>query len=232
MKNQGYKRYHFEEIQSTNDYAKTLLDKGENAIILASKQWGGRGTKGRSFSSNEGGVYVTKLDFYQNFPAKKAFEIMAKTATAVCKTLEDYSLSPCIKWPNDIYVSDKKICGILIENAFRGKEISHSIVGVGLNVNNQLESELSDIAVTMQQLLNIPLSPALVAEKLITYLQADFCMQEYLDRIGYLNKKITLLLGEERISATCISVDEEGGLTVEIDGEKRRVTTAEVSLRI
>ncbi len=232
MQKQKYQMYRFDELGSTNDFAKTLLQKREDTFIFAKKQFGGRGTKGRSFSSNEGGVYATKLNFYQNFPAKKAFEIMAKTATAVCKTLEEYSLTPLIKWPNDIYVSDKKICGILIENGFSGANVSYSIVGVGLNVNNCLEETLQSIATTMRQELKKQLPLSEVEEKLISHLQADFQMQEYLKRIGYLRQPITLIIGDERIPATPLFVDEEGGLTVEIQGETRRVTSAEVSLRI
>ena len=102
----------FDEIDSTNEYAKTKRQEGKDLIVTAKRQIGGRGTKGRSFSSEEGGVYLTKLSFYDNFPAKEAFKIMAQAAVAVCETLQYYGLQPKIKWVNDVYVNDKKICGI------------------------------------------------------------------------------------------------------------------------
>lgn len=231
MKTQ-YKLYHFDEIPSTNDFAKTLLNKGENALIFADKQTGGRGTKGRLFSSKIGGVYATKLDFYQNFPAKNAFIIMAKAATAVCKTLEDFGLSPCIKWPNDIYVSDKKICGILIENAFEGNQIKYSIVGVGINVVNDLPPELFEIATTMGLQLQSPPSVDKVKAAFLSRWQEEFSMQDYLSRVGYLGCECYLFMGDERIPATLICVDEQGGLRAKIDGEEKRLTSAEISLRI
>jgi len=147
----------FDEINSTNEYAKKLQEYDENVFILAKKQTSGKGTKGRSFSSNEGGVYLTKVCIHSNFLAKDAFLIMARTAVAVCKTLEDFSLSPKIKWANDVFVSNKKICGILIENVFSGKRIVRSIIGVGLNVNNALPEELEKCATTMQLEKNEPL---------------------------------------------------------------------------
>lgn len=227
-----YKLYQFSCIPSTNNFAKTLIDSGENALIFADEQSGGRGTKGRSFFSKQGGVYATKLDFYQNFPTKNAFEIMAKTAAAVCKTLEDFHLKPCVKWPNDIFVSDKKICGILIENAFDRNTIKYSIVGIGLNVCNELPDELQSIATTMRlQLKNAP-SVEQVKARLLTHLQADFCMQDYLSRVGYLGKECDLLIGDELVPATLLSVDEQGGLHVKMQGEEKRLTSAEISLRI
>ena len=227
-----YEVYHFSSIASTNDFAKTLIPTRQNAIIYADEQFGGRGTKGRSFSSNKGGVYATKLNFYQNYHTKNAFEIMAKTAVAVCKTLEDYGLTACIKWPNDVYVSDKKICGILIENAFSGNQISYSIVGVGLNVCNHLPAELSEIAATMSSFM--PVSPSVdeVRQTLFTHWEADFSMQDYLSRVGYLGQECTLLAGEQSHRAVLLSVDEEGGLHAMVGGEEKRFTSAEISIRI
>ena len=141
---------HFDSIASTQDYAKAHRKNGQGLIVTATEQTGGKGTKGRSFESGKGGVYLSALCFYEGFFAKDAFQIMAGTATAVCETLRTLGLSPVIKWPNDIFVKGKKICGILIENTFSGSEISSSIVGIGLNIHNTLSAELEGIATTVQ----------------------------------------------------------------------------------
>ena len=226
------KRIHFDEISSTNEYAKELRALGQDAVVTADRQTGGRGTKGRSFSSNVGGVYVTKLTFYRDFPAREAFKIMAGAAVAVCETLEFYGLHPVIKWVNDIYVNDKKICGILIENVFSGNTVSSSIVGIGLNVCNILPNDLERIATTMSQALNKDVSVSEVRERLIENLSAQKDVDEYLKRIGYMGRKATVICGENSMPATLLSVDAEGGLWAEIDGEKRRFAAAEVSLRL
>ncbi len=228
----GIKRIRFETILSTNEYAKELRALGEDVVITADMQTGGRGTKGRSFSSDVGGVYVTKLTFYKDFPAREAFKIMAGAAVAVCETLEFYGLCPVIKWVNDIYVDDKKICGILIENVFSGNAVSSSIVGIGLNVSNVLPKELEGIATTMAQKMKNPPPVAEVRERLIEYLSQPKGVDEYLARIGYMGRQVTVVFGEERLPATLLSVDNEGGLWVEIDGEKRRFTAAEISLQL
>lgn len=234
------KRIRFAEIGSTNEYAKLLRAEGRDVVITADRQTGGRGTKGRSFSSDEGGVYVTKLSFYRNFPARFAFRIMAGAAVAVCETLEFYGLRPVIKWVNDIYVNDKKICGILIENVFSGEKVSSSVVGAGLNVSNILPKQLKGIATTMSDLLECVPSVEEVRERLIERLiarlsenpSADGNVEEYRKRIGYMQRRATVIFGEKSLPATLLSVDEEGGLWAEIDGEKRRFAAAEVSLKL
>ena len=108
----------FEEISSTNDYVKEQKKYGENLIVIAKRQTGGRGTKGRSFSSNEGGVYLTKLVFYKNFPAAfpppdappekvrrgwngmlfffrySRIQYNARRQSPACKTPKSYVISP------------------------------------------------------------------------------------------------------------------------------------------
>ena len=139
----------FDEIASTNDCLKEKRAEGIDRIAIAKAQPGGRGTKGRSFSSNVGGLYLSALRFYENLSAKDGFKIMAGAAVAVCKTLKNAGVEPCVKWPNDVHVNGKKICGILIENTLSGDKISSSIVGVGINVSNRLPEELKEIATTL-----------------------------------------------------------------------------------
>ena len=226
------KTLYFDEIPSTNTYAKSLLSTGEDAVIIAKRQTGGRGTKGRSFCSHEGGVYLTKLSFYSDFAAKNAFLIMAAAATAVCKTLEFYGLQPQIKWPNDVFVSGKKICGILIENVFSGSCVSASVVGIGLNVTNPLDDELKDIAITMSQLLKTPPKTDDVTKVLLGFLATPFDMQDYSSRLGFLGSPVTLIEGERRSQVTALGVTERGELIVREKEKTRLVQAGEVSLRI
>ena len=228
----GITRVHFEEVPSTNDYAKEKRGDCKPLFVTASRQSKGRGTKGRSFVSNDGGVYLSALRYYENFPAKEAFKIMAFAAVAVCETLRFYGVAPVIKWANDIFVGDKKICGILLENVFSGSNVASSVVGIGLNVNGRFTGELVEIATTMQAQTGRTFSVEEVTQKLIEELQKERTMAEYLAYIGYMGREVTLILGEEKVRATFLSVDEEGGLLVDFGGEKRRLTTAEVSVRL
>lgn len=224
--------YRFDEIASTNGYAKTLLKTRRDAVILAKRQTDGKGTKGRSFSSNEGGVYLTKLAFYEDFPSKDAFLIMARTATAVCKTLEKFGFQPSIKWPNDVFLKGRKVCGILIENTFFKQKISASIIGVGLNVNNLLPPELKDVAISMQEAGGKEYPLPEVEKALQENLEEPFAMAEYLARLGFMGEEAILIRGEEKKKVTLLSVDEKGVLYVMEDGAQKEVSSGEVSLRL
>lgn len=226
------KTIRLDEIGSTNEYAKSLVSGGEDVVVVARRQTGGRGTKGRIFSSNEGGVYLTKLRFYENFPSKNAFLIMARAAVSVCKTLESFGFAPVIKWANDVFVNDKKICGILIENAFSGGAIAHSVVGIGLNVNNALPEELSEIATTMQKEKNGAFDVEKVLKKLLFVLEEEHDIEEYIQRVGYLHRQVTLIEGERSRTVVLRGVTKTGELVVEDEEKVRAVCAGEVSLKI
>lgn len=225
------KRIDLKETTSTNEVAKSLRERGENLVVTALRQTGGKGTKGRSFSSAAGGVYLTRLTFYENFPAANAFLIMASASVAVCRTLEKYGFEAEIKWPNDVYVHGKKICGILIENTFSGNKISCSVVGIGLNVNNELPPELSGTAISMRSAAGKVFDREETENVLIEESGKIFPMEEYRKRIGFLGRPVLLLSGERKIPARAVDVDERGGLLAEVGREMKRFAAAEVSLR-
>ena len=226
------KRLHFDTLSSTQDYAKEKRADGMDLVVTAACQTGGKGTKGRSFSSQTGGVYLSKLTFYEDLSVKSAFKIMIGGAVAVCETLRFYGLKPLIKWPNDIWVNDKKICGILIENVFSGDKVRSSVVGIGLNVSNSLPAELTEIATTMTLAMGKTPTVEGVTSRLIEELDKERTMDDYRAYLGYMGREATLLLGSERVHGKLLFVDDEGGLQVELDGEVRRFTAAEISVRI
>lgn len=226
------KKEYFETLVSTNEYAKARRGEKQNLWIVAKSQTGGKGTKGRSFSSKKGGLYLTALIFHENFPAANAFKVMQGAAAAVCETLAYFGVSPKIKWPNDIYVNGKKICGILIENVFSGAFVSSSVVGVGLNVQNRLEEELLPIATTLEKETGEKFAVERVEEKLFSFLFQENVEEKYFSYLGWLGEKATLIMGEEKREVTLVSVDEQGGLLVETKDGKLRVSAGEVSLKI
>jgi BirA family biotin operon repressor/biotin-[acetyl-CoA-carboxylase] ligase len=232
MKVKNVKWIKHKEIASTNDYAKEKRGDKRDLIVTAKRQTGGRGTKGRSFSSNVGGVYLTSLRFYENFPAKHAFKKMASATVAVCKTLEAFGVKPVIKWSNDIHVNGKKICGILTENTFLGEWLTCSVIGIGVNVCNALPAELEGIATTLERETGKRLSVRKVTKRLIKNLAEEYPVEEYLKRLGYMGRQVELILGDERVPATLLRVDNDGGLWVEIDGKTKRFTAAEVSIKL
>ena len=225
----AYKTERFLTLASTNDYAKQQRALGKNLIVVAESQTGGRGTKGRSFSSKKGGVYLSVLTFYPHFPAQQAFEIMQNVAVAVCETLVRYGLQPKIKWPNDIFVNGKKICGILMENTFSGPYISSSVVGVGLNVCNPLDDELLDVATSIERETGVAYEPSKVEEKLVALMQSNL-HEKYAQYLGFIGEQVVLVHGETRETARMIGVDKQGNILVETADGVRAFASAEISL--
>ncbi len=202
----------FRTVDSTNEYAKTLLPAREDVAVFAEMQTHGRGTKGRSFLSDMGGVYCTFLTFYTDMVPANAFRIMAHAAVAVCRTLEAYSIIPEIKWPNDVRAAGRKIAGILIENGMREGAIDHSIVGIGLNVTNDV-SALSGIAVNMAELGASPPVEE-VGRRLLDHYLRPSTFEEYLARVHFLGQKIRVTEGEREYEAVARRILSDGRLEI------------------
>lgn len=219
------------ECDSTNEYLKRL-DGEEDTIVTALRQTAGKGTKGRSFSSADGGLYLSVMRFYENFSAANAFEIMINSCVAVCKTVEGFGIKPVIRWANDVLVNGRKICGTLIENTFAGANIRRSIVGMGINVNNELPSELRQIAVSMREILGKRLSLQTVKKAHIANLQKSFTIDDYKNYIDWFGKEVVLRTDKESYTATALDVTADGRLVVSRDGKIIEISSAEVSLRL
>lgn len=220
-----------EEIDSTNEYCKRI-DNGEDVIVTAMRQSKGKGTKGRSFVSDQGGLYVSIMKHYIDFDSSDTFKIMVGSCVAVCKTLENFKIAPVIRWANDVLADGKKICGTLIENNFIGNKITRSIIGIGLNVNNNLPEELSDIATTMRLLLGKKIDVEVVMKELINNLQKDFTIDDYKYYVNWLGSNVILKTVDGELKAKTLDIDSHGRLVCEIDGKKEYISAAEVSLRL
>ena len=219
-----------EEIDSTNEYCKRCGE--ENLIVIAKRQIAGRGTKGRSFVSSEGGLYVSVMKRYDNFLAENAFKIMVNACVAVCKTVQSLGLQPVIRWANDVLVGGKKISGTLIENTFSGSYISRSIVGIGININNDLPLDLKEVATTISAELNKTISIKSVKEALIKNLLNNYTIEDYKSYINWFGKQVVIKTSKDELTATAVDIDLDGGLLCVVGGSVKKINSGEVSLRL
>ncbi len=219
-----------DSIDSTNEYCKRV--GGGNIIVTAVRQTAGKGTKGRSFVSDEGGLYVSVMKSYKDFKTDMAFKIMVNASVAVCETLIELGLKPVIRWANDVLVNGKKICGTLIENTFSGSFITRSVVGMGINVNNALPPELKGIATSLSAELGKEIPVKTVRDALIKNLRKNFTVEQYKNYIDWFGKEVILKTSERELTATAVDVDWDGGLICVIAGTLKKISSAEVSLRL
>lgn len=139
-KKKEVKRIHRIEVSSTNTYVKELLLAGielpDVTVVEADFQTGGRGQQGNSWESERGKNLTFSFVCHPTFlPATNQFILSQAIAVAVQRTLSEYTDGISIKWPNDIYWNDRKICGTLIECNLMGSTIKDCIIGTGINVN-------------------------------------------------------------------------------------------------
>ncbi len=129
------------EVESTNNYANQLvLSKAaeEGTVVLAQHQKKGRGQQGNSWESEAGKNLLASIILFPDFlPAARQFYLSKIASLALVDFLNTETSDISVKWPNDIYIKNKKVAGILIENAILGQNLSSSILGIGLNLNQE-----------------------------------------------------------------------------------------------
>lgn len=144
---------HIEETDSTNQWLRREFSAGKlevycretgslvpvnSVAVVADYQTAGRGCASNSWESERGqNLLFSMLIHPKEIPASRQFHISMAVSLAICEALGQYVGDLSIKWPNDIYWRDGKICGILIENTLQGSAIKDSIIGVGVNVNQR-----------------------------------------------------------------------------------------------
>jgi BirA family biotin operon repressor/biotin-[acetyl-CoA-carboxylase] ligase len=135
----GSELLYCENLPSTNSHAASLLKNKrvpEGSVVYTNYQSAGRGQAGNKWESEENKNLLISIILYPNMinPSDQ-FQLSMIISLGICDFLQHYTNGISIKWPNDIYVNDDKIAGILIENAIMGNIIEHTIAGIGLNIN-------------------------------------------------------------------------------------------------
>lgn len=151
---------YYDQTDSTNRLARNLLQEGypDGTVIQAGQQSAGRGQYGRSFSSPPGGLYFSLL-LRPDMDINHLPLITLATGLACCQVIEThFQLQPRIKWPNDVYIQERKVAGILCENSFANPKdplASGVIIGVGMNVNVRLDDFPEDLRGLLTTLLTL-----------------------------------------------------------------------------
>ena len=148
---------HISETNSTNSYLQTLCSKqqevAEFTTVVADFQTSGRGQRGNSWESEPGKNLLFSFVLFPEFlEARRQFLISQVMSLAIKEELDSYTDDISIKWPNDIYWKNKKICGMLIENDLMGRTIRQSISGIGINVNQEAFHSSAPNPVSLQQI--------------------------------------------------------------------------------
>lgn len=233
-----------EQIDSTNTYLRKIASETQSfTLVFAKEQTAGRGQRGNSWEAEPNKNLTLSLLWKPiDFPARNQFAVSEAVSLAIVDTLNHFNIAAKIKWPNDIYVDDNKICGILIEHSVAGKNIVDTIIGIGLNVNQTHFKSNAPNPISMAQIIGLecPLTEVLsVLANKIEY-RLNKCSttnyhQEYLDllwRGDALYHPFTDANGIN-FSAIITGVDADGMLHLLTDTLEHRIFAfKEVSFRL
>lgn len=162
---------HLEETHSTSLYLHELAEKEDIkdfTLVRADFQTAGRGQRGNSWEAEEGKNLLFSFLIHPSFLlAREQFLLSQITSLCIKEELDNYAEGFSIKWPNDIYWKDKKICGMLIENDLSGMYISQSIAGIGININQEQFISPAPNPVSLKQITGIEHDKEEILEKIL-----------------------------------------------------------------
>ncbi len=234
----------YREIDSTNGEASRLLRKGrlpEGQVIIADYQSGGRGLGEHRWLSEPGKNILMSWVVYPAFlSVSDQFQLSKAVSLAITDFLSRYSLDARIKWPNDILCGGEKICGILIENSVLGIQLSHSIVGIGLNVQQEIFPEFPWKATSMRLQTGLSDAPGVLADRLTNALQVRYdqladtgsgaISRAYLERLYRKDELSEFADGNSRFTGVIRGVDEIGQIQIESGSSTRNYGFHEITM--
>ena len=227
---------HIEETDSTNRWLKA---HGEGTmVVVADYQTAGKGCGTNSWESERGkNLTFSMLIHPTDIPASQQFRITEVVSVALCEVLEQYIGDVSIKWPNDIYMGDKKICGVLIENRLQGNVIVDSIIGIGLNVNQTEFVSDAPNPVSLRQLLGREIDREALLhdflETLETVSSSETTYSAYRNKLFRMGKQAVFSDETGRFEGTIQDVETDGRLLIkDLAGQERRYAFKEVQFVI
>ncbi len=236
----------YDEVDSTNTRLSRMALDGapHGTVILAEQQTAGRGRMGRTFVSPPGsGIYLSIL-IRPETDLAGAVPVTSAAAVAVCEAVRELTGRDAgIKWVNDIYIGEKKICGILTEAAASMEAGGLYSVVIGIGVNFRADPEAfpeevkervgwiygkDDAAVTRNELAAAIIDRALYYAE---HLPEKLFIEPYRKYSVIIGREIVCTRGNERFEATAVGIDEDGGLIVDTAEGRRILSSGEISVR-
>jgi len=245
----GRKIFFSHEVGSTNSWAKelALLGAEEGTVAIAESQTAGRGRLDRGWVSPRGGLYfsvVLKPELTPTLATKLVFV----AGLAVAQALHEfYGLHVGTKWPNDVLVNGRKICGILTEMNTTGGSVNFVVLGIGINANFDKESalpqDLWEDATSLESELGKEVQLDALFRAVVERLECVYelflkegfvpVLREWKKHADFLGRRVKVISNSEELVGLALDVEDDGALAIKLeDGAVRRVLVGDVSLRL
>lgn len=232
----NYHAIHFDEIDSTNNYLKNsykLLN--DFTFVTADYQSKGKGRNDRVWSSNKGDNLMFSFLIKNPVLLRKYGALSLITAIEVAKLLEAYNFKEVkIKWPNDVFINDKKVCGILLE----GQILEYLVIGVGLNVNQKIfPDDLRRPATSLSLEMNKSFDIKEIEKELFSNIVNDYLslnekpFLEYFRNHNYLlNKRVRVLINDEPFIGEVVGIDDNFYLQIKTRDMLLHIDSGEIEI--
>ena len=238
---------YYDSIDSTNEEAKRKAAQGDpdESLYYADNQTAGKGRRGRTWISPKGEDIFFSLLLRPELPVESASMLTLVAALAAAEVSEKYSGEACqIKWPNDIVLHNKKICGILTEMGLEMGEISYIVVGVGFNINRSVFSdEISEMGTSLFKETGRRIPRARFMANFLTAFMKRYrrflkeqnlasFTEEYESHLVNIGRQVKIIKNGEEMIRTALGINDKGELIVQDDtGVTETIFTGEVSVR-
>ena len=235
---------HLNTVDSTNEYLKRIGDKSlDGTVVISEEQTKGKGRLGRQWYSAPGeGIWMSILLKPQIAPYKAPF-ITLVAGVSIVKVLRNMGVPVEIKWPNDVILNGKKICGVLTELSTEIERINFVVVGIGMNVkqlefDGELESKGTSLHKEGYKLSRLEIVKKVLLE--FEHLYKQYTLHENKDEVlelfrkysNVINREVYLVKGDKKELVTCIDINENGNLIVKDElNNTKEVMSGEVSVR-
>ncbi|MDP2841491.1 MAG: biotin--[acetyl-CoA-carboxylase] ligase [Candidatus Methanoperedens sp.] len=229
----GKNIHYFKETESTNILARDMAGSvDEGTVIIAESQTGGRGRMGRKWISPEGGIWLSVV-LKPRMQPLHAPRITLLAGVAVAKTIRNFGLSAKIKWPNDVLINGKKVCGILTEIGAEMDSIQYIVVGIGIDANVDTETfpeEFRDSSTSLKNELGYDINRVEFVQKLLIELESLYLkfqkegftsiIEEWRMMSATIGQWVKITTQSRIMYGEAVGVDSDGALILET-GEGR-----------
>ncbi len=232
----------YDSVTSTMDVARreALRGTAEGTAAVAERQTAGRGRLKRAWHTPEGNIAVSVVLYP---PLEFRNQLIMLASLAVLNSIRSVTgLSCTLKWPNDVQIDGRKVCGILIETSVRADRLEYAILGIGVNVNMRLADfpDIQPIATSLSDRLGHPVDRAELLRSLFTELERLYdnmkpggsLFPAWRTNLSTLGKKVLAQVPDGAIEGVAEGAEEDGSLLLRsTDGSLKRITIGDVSLR-
>ena len=243
----GKPLYVFDTVASTNDTLADVASGGaaEGTAVIAEEQTAGRGRNGRTWQSPRArGLWMSVL-LRPVLPAEKLGSLSLGAALAVCRAIRRVApVTATIKWPNDVFVGDRKVAGVLLESRFDTASVSFVVIGMGINVSQTAEEfppELQDAATSLESASGNPVSRAELANAVLVELEHIYAelqsgnwervREEVLAFSFIIGRRVSVRSGPDCYEGVAFDFSDDGGLVIREDsGLQRHICAGDILL--